>query len=94
MTSPIWRPDPARVASSNLLRFLKFVKARAAAPPASLGELHAWSVRSPEDFWGAVSDFSEIRFTSPPTSIVEDAPDESATEAILTNQKPHTRPTV
>ena len=50
MAEPIWSPDPARAATSNLARFA------AAHGHADFESLHAWSVAEPEAFWSAVWD--------------------------------------
>ena len=49
---PLWRPDAARVAASNLTRFAEPL---GFAPPDYEG-LHAWSIAHREEFWRAVWD--------------------------------------
>jgi len=52
----LWRPEPARVAATNMARF-----ARAAGfDAADHAGLHAWSVREPEAFHQLLWDFLEI----------------------------------
>lgn len=60
MSSPLWQPSPARVAGANITHFsdamadllgLRFDDYRA---------LHQWSIDNPEDFWGAVWDYTGV----------------------------------
>jgi acetoacetyl-CoA synthetase len=60
MMQPIWSPDPARVAASNLSRFAELVRARHGAPTESFDALWRWSIDRREDFWQAVVDFTGL----------------------------------
>ena len=57
MQQPLWIPSPARVARTNLSRF---VREHAPAAAADYAALHAWSVERPEEFWPAVWRFSGV----------------------------------
>ena len=52
--SPIWTPSAAEVGRTQLDRF------RRATGHADYAALHAWSVRSPDQFWRAVWDFAGV----------------------------------
>jgi len=54
MSDPIWRPDPARIATSNLRAFMDRVSADHGASCATYEELQQWSVANREAFWTAV----------------------------------------
>ncbi|NKI35096.1 acetoacetate--CoA ligase [Wenzhouxiangella sp. XN79A] len=61
MTDPIWRPDPARIQSAHLGRFIEAV-ARAHDPSVNdSASLYRFSIEQPETFWNAVWDFAEVR---------------------------------
>ncbi len=55
----IWRPDPERVATSHLNRFVTARRAEGVrlppvTDPAAFAALHRWSVERPDLFWAAV----------------------------------------
>jgi len=52
--NPLWSPTPAEVGATQLDRF------RRLHGHADYAALHAWSVRSPEEFWRAVWDFAGV----------------------------------
>ena len=57
--TPLWTPDPARAAASQLARFIDAMRAAGVNLPESrdaeaFGALHAWSVDHPAEFWAAV----------------------------------------
>jgi acetoacetyl-CoA synthetase len=56
---PCWRPDPSRVMSSHIARFIADRRAEQVALPApdapgAFAALHSWSVTDPAAFWAAV----------------------------------------
>ena len=54
MTEPIWSPSVERIASSNMMRFMRehgFT---------SYGEMYEWSVLHPEEFWPEMWRFADI----------------------------------
>ena len=60
---PLWIPEPERARDTAMARFFAQVATTdATAPRADAGyaEWHAWSVREPERFWGAVWEFGEV----------------------------------
>ncbi|MGD9601349.1 MAG: acetoacetate--CoA ligase [Gammaproteobacteria bacterium] len=72
MNPILWRPDAARVASTNLTRFIGYVNARHALRIAEYRELHAWSVADAPAFWTAVWDFCGIRAQTRGERVVAD----------------------
>ncbi|MGQ0544343.1 MAG: acetyl-coenzyme A synthetase N-terminal domain-containing protein, partial [Betaproteobacteria bacterium] len=52
---PMWAPSPERAAQTGMGRFM------ARAGKKTYGELHDWSVREAEAFWGLLWDFAEVR---------------------------------
>jgi len=59
--SELWRPSAARVADSNLTRFMRCLKARRGVEFGEYGELYAWSLAEPEAFWSEVARFTDLR---------------------------------
>jgi acetoacetyl-CoA synthetase len=59
--SELWRPSEARVADANLTRFIKCLNARRGLKLHDYGELYAWSLAQPEDFWSELARFTDVR---------------------------------
>jgi len=59
MTEPLWRPDPARVAASNLAQFVRALPADAPGVDDYEG-LWRWTVDHPETFWRALWDHAGV----------------------------------
>ncbi|MCX4597524.1 acetoacetate--CoA ligase [Streptomyces sp. NBC_01549] len=75
--APLWTPDPARAAASRLSAFQHFAVEHHGAPRtadlpphAAYTSFHRWSVDHVEDFWRAVTEWFDVRFTAPPTAIL------------------------
>jgi acetoacetyl-CoA synthetase len=66
--APLWQPSQARIAQSNLLRFMKYV----GQPAASYDELWQWSVTQASDFWQSVWHFCELKYQQPWMSVLND----------------------
>jgi acetyl-CoA synthetase len=65
MTTPIWTPDPAALASTNVGRF------QARHGIATFDELLARSIEDPAWFWGAVVDFLDLPFSTPYEQVLD-----------------------
>jgi acetoacetyl-CoA synthetase len=77
---PLWTPGPERVARAQLTRFHDWAAGAAGAPAALPGDpqgsydaLHAWSVREPEAFWRAITEWYDVRFGAPYEAVLADA---------------------
>jgi acetoacetyl-CoA synthetase len=66
---PIWTPNAARVAASNMRRFLNAHAARLDSP--DYAGLYRWSLAHPEEFWPAVVDFCGIYMRTHERAVVE-----------------------
>ncbi|MBM2619693.1 AMP-binding protein [Actinoplanes sp. LDG1-06] len=65
-----WLPDPVGVRDARIVHFAQWVADRGLAAfddVTDYRELHAWSVASPGDFWGAVADFFAVDWVTPPS---------------------------
>jgi acetoacetyl-CoA synthetase len=56
-TAPIWTPDPGMAAQAAITRFAAAAGRRAGLDLGAYDDLHAWSVRDLDAFWGSVADF-------------------------------------
>ncbi len=65
MTAPIWEPDPAAIATTNVGRF------QAAQGIESFEDLRTRSIEDPAWFWGAVTDFLGIPFSTPYDAVLD-----------------------
>ncbi|SFF56026.1 acetoacetyl-CoA synthetase [Actinacidiphila alni] len=77
---PLWTPGPERIARAQVTRFQDWAARTYDAPGAVPGDpaasyhaLHAWSVREPGTFWRAITDWYDVRFTTPYESVLADA---------------------
>jgi acetoacetyl-CoA synthetase len=59
--SEIWRPSAARIADANLTRFIDCLNARRDLKLRDYGDLYAWSVAQPAEFWTEVAHFADVR---------------------------------
>ncbi len=57
---PLWRPDSAWSATTQLAAFTALARTVSGTPLASYAELHAWSIAAPERFWSAVWQFGGV----------------------------------
>ncbi len=60
MNTKLWQPDPARIAASNLTKFINIVEGRWGVSCPDYASLHKWSVEKPEDFWLTLWDFAGV----------------------------------
>jgi len=72
MAEMLWTPSPARVAGTNLSRFIRFVNARRKKDFREYDELYRWSVESIGDFWADLWEFAGIRTSRIYEEIVDD----------------------
>lgn len=59
--SEVWRPSAARVAESNLTRFMERLNARKGLHLRDYDSLYAWSIAQPGEFWTELASFAEVR---------------------------------
>ena len=69
---PIWVPDPAAAAASNVEQFRAFVNDRHHLALVDYHELHRWTVENLDAFWLAVWDFCEVVADRTPTVALAD----------------------
>lgn len=64
----LWRPDPARVESSQLSAFRRWLAQRGLVDARDYDDLWRWSVTEVGPFWSAVAEFLDVRFHDAPTT--------------------------
>ncbi|MFF9124974.1 acetoacetate--CoA ligase [Streptomyces sp. NPDC014889] len=70
---PLWQPDPQRIAQAQITKFQAWAAEHHGAPAAGgYPALHRWSVDELEAFWNAVTQWFDVRFTSPYARVLGD----------------------
>lgn len=69
---PLWTPSPERIAASRMDLFRRFVGQREGLELPDYPALHAWSLAHRDAFWQAITEFFEVRFQTPPRSVLEE----------------------
>ena len=72
MRIPLWTPSEQRKRDANITRFMNEVNAQRGLNLNSYPELYQWSIEYIPDFWAAIWDFTEIKFSKPFDQVVED----------------------
>lgn len=65
MTNPIWQPDSKRISQAQITDFMRVVDIK------NYSELYQWSIQEPEDFWGTLSEFCQVKFSKPYERILQ-----------------------
>ncbi len=63
MSKMLWQPSEDRILQSNMVRFIRFVNDHFTLDLNNYAELYDWSVTNISDFWAAMWDFAEIKFS-------------------------------
>ena len=61
----LWRPDPAAIAASNLVRFTAAAENRTGQKFATFSDLQRWSVEDRAGFWELLAQFANVNFSAP-----------------------------
>ncbi|MFD6437334.1 acetoacetate--CoA ligase [Streptomyces venezuelae] len=71
--APLWQPSPEKIAEAQVTRFQAWAAEHYGAPADGGYEtLHHWSVTELETFWKAVTDWFDVRFTTPYARVLGD----------------------
>jgi len=68
----LWRPDPERVEASRMAEFRAWLSAERGVDVADYAALWEWSTTDLEGFWGALAEFLDVKFHTPPTGVLGD----------------------
>ncbi|MER5177675.1 acetoacetate--CoA ligase [Streptomyces sp. NPDC002896] len=71
--TPLWQPDQEFIASAQITRFQAWAAEHHGAPAeGGYAALHRWSVDELETFWKAVTEWFDIRFSTPYARVLGD----------------------
>ncbi|GGQ02128.1 acetoacetate-CoA ligase [Streptomyces griseomycini] len=63
---PLWQPDPERIAQARITQFQAWAAEHHGAPAeGGYAALHRWSVDELDTFWKAVTEWFDVRFSTP-----------------------------
>ncbi|MGW4324014.1 acetoacetate--CoA ligase [Streptomyces sp. NPDC004684] len=70
---PLWQPDPQRTADAQITEFQAWAAEHHGAPAeAGYPALHRWSVEQLDTFWKAVTEWFDVRFSTPYARVLGD----------------------
>ncbi len=72
MTKLLWAPSPEKIAGSNMTRFIEYVNRKHGKSFNDYNGLYDWSVESISEFWAAMWDFAEIKFSRDYEQVLDD----------------------
>ena len=67
---PLWNPSQERIDNSNMTSFISYVNSTFGKDINNYDELYNWSITEISDFWKAISDFGEIKFSQSYQSVI------------------------
>ncbi len=62
----LWEPDAAALRQTDMYRFMQ------ESGFSSYADMHAWSVASPGEFWGAFATFADVQWQERPASVLSE----------------------
>ncbi|MEU5690911.1 acetoacetate--CoA ligase [Actinosynnema sp. NPDC020468] len=69
----LWRPDPDRVAATRMAAFRSWLHETKGLEFGDYPSLWEWSTSDLEGFWGAIAEFFEVEFHTPPERVLPEA---------------------
>ncbi|MEU8852709.1 acetoacetate--CoA ligase [Streptomyces sp. NPDC048564] len=70
---PLWQPDPPRIARAQVTKFQAWAAEHHGAPSeGGYAALHRWSVDELDTFWKAVTEWFDVRFSTPYARVLGD----------------------
>ncbi len=72
MGRKLWEPSEERIKNSNMHRFINFVNERYHKNFSAYPALYEWSVTNIPDFWAAMWDFADIKFSKSYDTVIDD----------------------
>jgi acetoacetyl-CoA synthetase len=74
---PGWSPSRDQVLNSRIVEFAKWLDRKGTthfADVSDFHEVHTWAALHPDEFWGSVAEFFEVRFHRPPDAVWDGSP--------------------
>ena len=72
MAKLLWTPSRERVSETNMFRFMNFINVKFALDLTDYASLYQWSVEHISDFWAALWDFADIKFSESYSRVIDD----------------------
>ncbi|MCL6479692.1 MAG: acetoacetate--CoA ligase [Peptococcaceae bacterium] len=66
----LWSPSEKQINEANMTSFIRYVNEKHGKNFSSYGELYDWSISNIADFWAAMWDFGDIRYSRPYDAVV------------------------
>ncbi len=73
MDNILWKPNPEKLAQSQMFEFLHLIDKKHHLPQADYPNLHIWSVENPAEFWGEFWDYTNILHSEKHNALVDNA---------------------
>jgi len=73
MAKLLWKPTQERIENSNMYRFIHFINERHSLDITEYRALYTWSVENIPDFWAALWDFVDIKYSKMYDRVIDDA---------------------
>ncbi len=71
MSKLLWTPSEDHIKNSNMWRFINFINDRHKLSISSYEPLYNWSIKNITDFWSAIWEFVEVRYSRQYDQIVD-----------------------
>lgn len=71
MHNLLWSPSEKQVSEANITAFIRFINEKYGKIFNSYSELYDWSITDIPNFWAAMWEFGEIRFSKPYSQVVD-----------------------
>ncbi len=71
MSEMLWQPSERQIKQTQMYQFMKMINERFNCSYSRYEELYRWSVDNIPEFWAAMWDFAQIKFSAPYTEVVD-----------------------
>ena len=70
LSEPVWLPNPEAIENSNISRFIDYLGDEGYSGFTEYTSLHRWSVENIEQFWAAIWNFCDVKFSNNYSKII------------------------
>jgi acetoacetyl-CoA synthetase len=70
LSEPVWLPNPEAIENSNISRFMDYLGDEGYSGFTEYTSLHRWSVENIEQFWAAIWNFCDVKFSNNYSKII------------------------
>jgi acetoacetyl-CoA synthetase len=68
----LWNPSDSRIKQANMTQFIDFVNNKHDTQISSYSQLYDWSIQKIPDFWAAMWDYANIKYSSRYEEVIDD----------------------